>query len=168
MLHKELRKNFSQEIKKKLPNLEIYKSINPLIKKFLNVEFDIDLKYFSKIETVEILGIINFELLAIDARDGHEFHYTNEIDWNDVYTFNSELNDHANIIFGDDFDIEAYAIEQINMNIPLNLTINHGIISKTGSGWSVMSEEEYLQDVDREDPDPRWEKLNEFSNKNNK
>ncbi|WP_026389549.1 YceD family protein [[Acholeplasma] multilocale] len=163
MLLSELKSKNHIELTSEILNPEKIISKEALIKKYLKIDYDIDLDYIDSIQTVEVNGVINFTILAIDARDGKEFEYTQGIDWNEEYAFDSDLNDNANLIFTDEFKIEDYVIEQINMNIPINLTINNDIIFKTGSGWKLLSEQQY-NDSENEDPDPRWEKLSELTN----
>jgi uncharacterized metal-binding protein YceD (DUF177 family) len=95
--------------------------------------------------------------LAIDARDGKEFHHQQTIAWEESYLL-SDFN-------GSTIDFDELAAEQINANIPINLTHNYGTINKVGPGWSLMSEEEYEMSH-QEKQDLRWAKLKEFSKQN--
>ncbi|WP_031543094.1 YceD family protein [Mesoplasma photuris] len=158
----ELRNKSHQELTDAIKNPELIVSKQRLIKEYLAIDYDIDLDYLQSIETIEINGVINFEILAIDARDGKEFIYKDGIDWREEYTFSQELNDQANLILGDEFNLEEYLIEQININIPVNISKNNDIIFKTGSGWSLLSEQQY-QNSKNDKPDPRWDKLSEIN-----
>ncbi|AUF83470.1 hypothetical protein CXP39_01485 [Mesoplasma syrphidae] len=150
-----------QELTAKIDSPEKIVSANILIKQFLEIDYDIDVDYFEDIQTVKVIGVINFRLLAIDARDGQEFEYSDGIDWNDEYTFNAELNDQANLILGEEFSLQDYIIEQININIPVNLSKNNDIILKAGSGWELLTQQQF-DESENDNPDPRWEKLSEY------
>ncbi|WP_027063364.1 YceD family protein [Mesoplasma seiffertii] len=149
------------ELTAEIVNVQDLVSTNVLVKKFLAVDYDLDLDYFDEIQTVKVIGVINFRLLVVDARDGQEFEYADGIDWNDEYTFNDELNDQANLILGDEFNLQDYIVEQININIPVNLSKNNDIILKAGSGWELLTQQQF-DESENDNPDPRWEKLSEF------
>lgn len=157
-------KNNHNEITTIVSELEAIKLNNALVKKIKYLDYDIDVDWISSIETVSVKGVINFTLDVIDARTGDEFEYSSSIDWNDEYSFLNLLNDQANIIVGEEFDAQNYVIEQININLPFNLSNNSDIIKKTGFGWTIMSEEEFDQN-EQNKIDPRWAKLSEFKKK---
>ncbi|ATZ21647.1 hypothetical protein MTABA_v1c04480 [Mesoplasma tabanidae] len=157
-------KNTHTELTEVINDLESIKLNNVLVKKVTYLDYDIDIDWVNSIETVSVNGVINFTLEAIDSRTGEQFEYTNAIDWNDEYTFSDSINDHANIIVGEEFDVKNYLIEQININLPFNLSNNSDIIKKTGFGWTIMSEEEFYQN-EQNKVDQRWDKLDEFKKK---
>ncbi|AAT75756.1 unknown protein [Mesoplasma florum L1] len=157
-------KQVHTELTEIINDLESIKLNNILVKKVKYLDYDIDVDWISSIETVAVNGIINFTLDAIDSRTGEEFEYSDSIDWNDEYSFSDSINDQANIIVGEEFDVQNYVIEQININLPFNLSNNSDIIKKTGFGWTIMSEEEFHQN-EQNKVDHRWDKLNEFMKK---
>ncbi|ATZ18082.1 YceD family protein [Mesoplasma melaleucae] len=159
-----LEKNTHNELAEIVSDLETIKLNNVLVKKVKYLDYDIDVDWIDSIETVSVNGVINFTLDAIDARTGEEFEYSSLIDWNDEYSFSDSINDQANIIVGEEFEIQNYVIEQININLPFNLSNNSDIIKKTGFGWTIMSEEEFDQN-EQNKIDSRWAKLNEFKKK---
>lgn len=158
----DLKRQPNQHLVGSVEKIEQYIPADPLIKKYLQATYGLDIKYLHNLGLIEVDGIIDFTILAKDARDGQEFEYSNEINWNDEYTFNPESNENANIIIGNDFNLDEYIIEQININIPVNLSINHDIIFKIGSGWQLMSEQQYSTDIDNQAPDSRWDQLDDL------
>ena len=147
-------------------DLSGYKIYSPLISKYVGVKYEGDVFYDQSTDAIVVHATIDYQLEAIDARDGMTITHTDKLVWDDEYSFDAQTKEDVNLIVGEEVDFNALAIEQINAAIPINLTHNHGIISKTGSGWSLMSEEEYENDRLKQ-PDPRWEKLKEFNNSTN-
>ncbi|ASZ09169.1 hypothetical protein CK556_02245 [Mesoplasma chauliocola] len=157
-------KNSHTELTEVVSDLDSIKLSNTLAKKVKYLDYDVDIDWNNSIETVSVNGVINFTIDATDARSGEEFEYSDSIEWNDEYSFQNSINDQANLIIGEDFDIINYVIEQININLPFNLSNNSDIINKTGFGWTIMSEEEFYKN-EQNKIDPRWAKLNEFKKK---
>ncbi|AKU79477.1 hypothetical protein [Spiroplasma turonicum] len=141
---------------------EVLISNNDLIKKILNIKV-VGNAYFDT--TSNILNIeakIISDILAIDSRDGNEILIkNNEVDWNDEYCFDIKNSDQYNVVLGDSFDFKEYAIEQIVLNIPINLTNNYGKISYVGNNCVLLSEEEYEDELENK-TDDRWDKLKDF------
>ncbi|PPE05446.1 YceD family protein [Williamsoniiplasma lucivorax] len=153
----------SQRLVGQIDDLTKIQLANPLIKKINTINYDIDLTYIADFATVEIDGMIEFSLEVTDANDGHTFTSTQQIDWNDEYSFDEEYNDQTNLILENNFDLTAYIIEQINLNIPVNISEKHDIIYKVGSNWELLSENDYLKEQETNaELDPRWDKLNNF------
>ncbi|ATZ17151.1 hypothetical protein ELUMI_v1c04270 [Williamsoniiplasma luminosum] len=146
-----------------IENLTKIKLDNPLIKELIKISYDVKLEYIYDVDAIEVDGVIECELTAFDANDGHEFLYSAEIEWNDEYSFDQKANDQTNLILHNNFDLQAYVIEQINLNIPVNLSEKHAIIYKVGSNWEFLSENDHMKNEEiSKDLDPRWEKLNNF------
>ncbi|ATG97490.1 YceD family protein [Mesoplasma lactucae] len=169
MLKQEIRKHGKEpfEVSNELTKFDGFEIHSPLIKKYNTVSYDAEVFYDKNEDEIIVHGTINYSLDAIDARDGELIVHEEEIPWDDAYSFVNKNNDDVNIIDGENVDFDTLVIEQINANIPMNLTHNHDIISKAGSGWSLMSEEEYEANKNNQ-PDPRWDKLKEFKFKDDK
>ncbi|MCL8211269.1 hypothetical protein LD125_00220 [Mesoplasma sp. JKS002658] len=148
-----------------LTDLAQYEIHSPLISRYLGVKYEGDVFYDQGTDAIIVNAIIDYQIEAIDARDGAVITHTDRLEWDDEYSFDPQTKENVNLIVDEEVDFSTLAIEQINASIPINLTHNHGIISKTGSGWSLMSEEEYENDRSKQ-PDPRWEKLKEFNSSN--
>ncbi|MDQ0568080.1 YceD family protein [Mycoplasma yeatsii] len=157
----QLSKNKHQELKGDLDNLTDVVCTNSLVKSIDYVNFDIDLDYIESIQTVRATGVINYTLTAIDARTGKEIKYSDYIDWDDEYSFDKDIDSTNNIILKNEFDLFDYIIEQININLPFNLSLTNDIINKDGFGWTLLSEENF-ETENQNKVDPRWEKLDEF------
>ncbi|AGR42342.1 YceD family protein [Spiroplasma diminutum] len=144
----------------------------------INADFKIDHDLIKSIEKVHVKGILNYQesmksiivsakitatIHAMDARDGKDIKLDDQIyDWNEEYYFEDINDDQHNIVLGDKFSILDYAIEQIVLNIPMNLTNNYDKISFVGKDYILMSEEEYQQEQENQ-IDSRWEKLKDFN-----
>ncbi|AXK51299.1 YceD family protein [Spiroplasma alleghenense] len=135
-----------------------------LVKGFNKIQFKGKINYSDTLESVEIKGKIDFELMAIDARNGGTFPYKNSIDWDDSYTFNEEYSDQQNLILNDQLVLKDLIIEQILLNIPVNLSNNCGTISKVGKNWSLLSEDQFNEQQENR-VDERWSKLLELQEK---
>lgn len=139
---------------------------NPLIKKIEKVNYDLNVTFTAQNSNLKIIGTMAFILEAIDAIDGQVFIYSQELSWDDSYQFGEILQSDANFIIGENFNLVSYLVEQINLNIPLNLSKNHDIISKVGSGWELLSETDYqIKKQQSNDSDPRWDELDQWKNK---
>ncbi|WP_434343907.1 YceD family protein [Mycoplasma sp. 06067-C1-B144P-99-0482-3] len=149
------------KLKDELTDLNSYQSNNILIKSYDYISYDLDLDYNESIKTIYINGIINYTITGIDSRIGNEIKYNNSIDWNDEYSFTNNSDFNTNIIISDQFNLLDYIIEQINLNIPFNLSLNNDILKKYGLGWSLESEDDF-QHSKNDQIDPRWEQLDNF------
>ncbi|WP_342275194.1 YceD family protein [Spiroplasma endosymbiont of Cantharis lateralis] len=155
------------------------KGIVNLDKEFeINNELKLSHDLIKSIDKVHIKGILNYQdamksvivyakitasLTAIDARDGTIIKLEDQIyDWSEEYYFEDINDDQHNIVFGDKFNILEYAIEQIVLNIPMNLSNNYDKISFVGKDYILMSEDEYQQEQENQ-VDSRWDKLKEFN-----
>ncbi|AGJ90876.1 hypothetical protein [Mycoplasma putrefaciens] len=157
----ELLKNKHYQLTGDLDNLDQAVCTNTLVKSIDYVNFDLDLDYLDAIDSVKVVGVINFTVSATDARTGELIKYSNHLDWDDEYSFNKKLDSTYNIILKNEFDLFEYIIEQININLPLNLSVNNDILNKYGFGWTLLSEEAFETEKQNK-VDPRWEKLDEF------
>lgn len=144
-----------------LTDLARYEIHSPLISEYLCIAYQVEVFYQTKDDTMIVHGAIDYCLNAIDARDGAMIEHAQILSWDDEYSLNEFTPEDINVIAGEEVDFGFLAVEQINANIPINLSHNHGIISKTGLGWSLMSEDEYEQQQSNQ-PDSRWDKLKEF------
>jgi hypothetical protein len=79
MLIKDLQKPTPVVIKKTVSELTNLLITNVLVKKYLKIEYQVVSKYLRELDEIGITGTINFEVLAIDARDGKEFHHQQTI-----------------------------------------------------------------------------------------
>lgn len=149
------------ELKNELTELNNYQPNNILIKSYDYISYDLDLDYNESIKTIFINGVINYTITGIDSRIGNEIKYSNSIDWNDEYSFTNNSDFNTNIIISDQFNLLDYIIEQINLNIPFNLSLNNDILKKYGLGWSLESEDDF-QNSKNDQIDPRWEQLDNF------
>ncbi|AUM62856.1 YceD family protein [Spiroplasma monobiae] len=156
------------------------------LKKIINLDNDFEINQDLKInhdliksiDKVHVKGILNYQdimksvivsatitasVSGIDARDGKEIKIIDQnYDWNEEYYFEDVNDDQHNIVLGDKFNILDYAIEQIVLNIPMNLTNNYDKISFVGKDYILMSEDEYQQEQENK-IDSRWDKLKDFS-----
>ncbi|UZK63770.1 DUF177 domain-containing protein [Mycoplasma mycoides subsp. capri] len=146
------------ELQGQLTDLDQIKSNNILIKSFDFISYDLDLDYNETLKIITVNGVINYTITGIDSRIGNEIKYSNYIDWNDEYSFTNSSDFNTNIIINEEFNLKDYIIEQINLNIPFNLSLNNDILNKYGLGWSLESEEEF-QKSQANKIDPRWEQL---------
>ncbi|AUB31883.1 YceD family protein [Spiroplasma floricola] len=146
--------------------LEISSSLNinhDLIKSIDKVHIKGTLSYQDLMKSLIVNAKITASISAIDARDGKVIQLLDQnYDWQEEYYFENVNDDQHNILLGDKFNILDYAIEQIVLNIPMNLTNNYGKISFVGKDYILMSEEEYQQEQENQ-VDSRWEKLKEFN-----
>ncbi|AKX33900.1 hypothetical protein SLITO_v1c02440 [Spiroplasma litorale] len=118
---------------------------------------------FDDISTVlSIKAKIKTDIYAIDSRDGTNFWLNDQIYvWDEEYTFDLKNSDQYNIIIEEDFSIKEYAIDQILLNIPINLTNNYGKISYVGSNYIYLTEDEYEKESENQ-IDERWKKLKDY------
>ncbi|UKS54023.1 hypothetical protein MFERI13461_00337 [Mycoplasma feriruminatoris] len=146
------------ELKEELIDLDQIKSNNILVKSFDFINYDLDLDYNESLKIITINGVINYTISATDCRTGELIKYSDYIDWNDEYSFTNSSDFNTNIIIGDEFNLKDYIIEQINLNIPFNLTLNNDILNKYGLGWSLETEDEFITNKSNQ-TDPRWDQL---------
>lgn len=141
---------------------------NPQIESISSLHIDCNLKYYETIKTLDVNGNISCVINGIDGRDGKKIQLDNKIEWDDQYLFeNVENVPESNLVIGEEFDVVEYAIEQILLNIPMNLTKNYGKISIVGKNFKLLSEEEYQIELENQ-LDSRWDKLREISSKDKK
>ncbi|ALD66689.1 DUF177 domain-containing protein [Spiroplasma cantharicola] len=163
MLKKEIELKGHVDLDREFPintNLQLN---HDLIKSIDKVYIKGILNYQDAMKSVLVNAKITASLTAIDARDGAQITLENQIyDWNEEYYFEDINDDQHNIVFGDKFNILEYAIEQIVLNIPMNLTKNYDKISFVGKDYILMSEDEYQQEQENQ-VDSRWDKLKEFN-----
>ncbi|QBQ07962.1 hypothetical protein SGLAD_v1c07630 [Spiroplasma gladiatoris] len=166
MLKKDIILKKNIELDNFYKNIESKNFNHALIEDINNIGIKGKIKYQESLKAININAIITCDLKLIDARDGKVVDIKKEeFVWDDEYFFESAINDQANIVFGESFNILEYAIEQIVLNIPMNFTINYGKISFVGKDFTLISEEEYQQEQENKE-DPRWDKLKEFKFKN--
>ncbi|AOG60672.1 hypothetical protein SHELI_v1c07230 [Spiroplasma helicoides] len=162
MLKKEIESKKQIKFDKSFIIPEDYEYNNVLIKNISDLKVKGELNYQSSIKGLQVQAIILATIEAIDARDGSIIVLENqEFEWDDEYFFENVNDDQHNLILGEEFSILDYAIDQILLNIPMNLTNNYGKISLVGKNFKLMTEEEYEQEQENE-IDPRWDKLNDF------
>jgi len=153
MLKRDLKKHHQIEIKKVVDQFDNMIITNVLLKKYLKLDYTIVVKHILDQELIKVEGIINFQVLLTDARDGHEIVHEKAEPWVEEYL----LADYE----GEEIDFDQLACEQINLNIPINLSHNYDTISKVGPGWQLMSEDEYVNNK-KTTSDPRWDKLKQY------
>ncbi|ASP28005.1 hypothetical protein SCORR_v1c02310 [Spiroplasma corruscae] len=159
-----LKKDFY--LNSKLQINEFFSEVIELNKELLKKVRNLTIKgtaYFDKnINLLSINSIIKCDIFVIDARDGTEFWLNDQsYDWIDEYCFDLKNSDQYNLVIGEDFDFKEYAIEQILLNIPINLTNNYGKISYVANNYVLLSEDEY-QLEEKNKTDDRWDKLKEY------
>ncbi|AHI53132.1 YceD family protein [Spiroplasma culicicola] len=163
MLKKEIELKQHIDLDISFENQDRYDFAHDLIEQILDLKVKGTIDYQENIKCVYVNAIITATIKAIDARDGELIELKEQtFDWDEEYFFESQIDDQHNIVMGEEFDIYSYAIEQIVLNIPVNLTNNYGKISLVGNDFKLMSEDEYQQEQDNK-IDPRWEKLKEFN-----
>ncbi|QHX36869.1 DUF177 domain-containing protein [Spiroplasma sp. BIUS-1] len=147
-------------------DFEISQDLNlnhDLIKSIDKVHVKGILNYQDSMKSVIVSATITASISAMDARDGKNIQLLDQVyDWNEEYYFEDINDDQHNIVLGDKFSILEYAIEQIVLNIPMNLTNNYDKISFVGKDYILMSEDEYQQEQENQ-IDSRWDKLKDFN-----
>jgi len=156
MYIKDLKKHRKIHLNKEVSDFEALPKSNVLLLDYLTITYDVNLSYNETYDAIDVDGIINFKILVTDARDGRKLEHSQEVPWTESYNLDD--------FDGDELNVDLLVAVQINANIPMNFTKNHGTITKTGPGWSVMSEEEYENEKANQS-DPRWDKLKEASEK---
>ncbi|PPE06262.1 hypothetical protein [Mesoplasma corruscae] len=157
--------NLHTEIIKEIKTLEDFKIFHPSVTKLSKFEIDVDLDWSKSLSILSVNGIINFSLLFVNEFTNKEEEYSNSIDWSEEYCFSSNASSNSNIILGDRFNVLNYAIEQININLPYNLSNNNNdIIKKVCSNDVFFTEEEYNKN-EQNKLDPRWNQLDQFNKK---
>ncbi|WP_338969403.1 hypothetical protein [Spiroplasma endosymbiont of Labia minor] len=135
---------------------------NPLINDVIKVNFNGQINYNEQLETISVIGVLDFELLAIDAMNGAGFVYKDSIDWENTYTFSEDIavSMDADIILSNDFDLAFYALEEIQLSLPISIfsKAQDKPITNFGNDWKLYSEEEYEKEKDNTN-DQRWDKL---------
>ncbi|WP_338971367.1 hypothetical protein [Spiroplasma endosymbiont of Panorpa germanica] len=157
-LKKKIELDFSVEVSKERDYQEY------LISEFKNAQFKGLIRYSDMIENVEIQGVIDFEIMALDARTGEVFPHKDSLNWNDTYTFNQKYSDQQNLLLNDQLLLDELIIDEILLNIPLNLSNNYGTISKVGKNWSLLSEDQFNEQQENR-VDERWSKLLDLQEK---
>jgi len=153
MLKRDLKKHHQLNIKRTVDQFDNMIITNVLLKKYLNLDYEINVKHVLNDELIKVTGTIKFKVLLTDARDGHEIVHDQVESWDEEYLL-AEYE-------GETIDFDQLACEQINLNIPMNLSHNYDKISKVGPGWQLMSEDEYVNNK-KTTSDPRWDKLKQY------
>lgn len=163
MLKKEIELKKQLRFEETFSDLSNYEVNHFLINKLNQVKVEATLTYHDSIKTLDVNGLISVDFDATDARDGKLLkNNLEDINWNEQYSFEiDETAPENNIVLGEEFDVLAYAIDEIVLNIPINFTKNYDRITIVNEFGGFFEEDEYnsLQD---EKIDPRWEKLNDF------
>ncbi|ATZ16519.1 hypothetical protein JN01_0741 [Entomoplasma freundtii] len=162
----DLKKDPHQQLKGNLHQPTIPEGFNPSVKEIPEIIYNFDLLYQPDAEVVLIQGTIAFRVEALDALNGQPFTFEKKLKIDETYNTNIEfITDELNFLELTDFNIEDFLLAEIALNIPIVLTASHGIISKNGLGWEVLSESTYQAnkaDSQTNEVDSRWDKLDKW------
>lgn len=160
----DLRKEPHQQLKGYLTKPTIPDGFNPSLKEITRINYDLELHYLEDVENVQIQGEVKFKAQALDALNGQPFTFQETFVLDEVYsTDTSTPAEDLNFLEIDDFNFEEFILGEVALNIPIVLTESHGIISKNGLGWEVLSESTYQENkADSNEIDSRWDKLDKW------
>lgn len=131
-----------------------------LIRRILSCHVEVDVENLSTILRVKINLSANvilpcaYTLEDVDyvVKGKEEFDFVDNID----------LADNENLFFEKDvIDLDPYIYSVLIALIPLRVTKKGATLPKSGKGYKVMTEEEYLK-MKKKEKDPRWSALDDI------